>query len=109
MKSAKSVALQYDQDLPAPFVAAKGAGHLAAKLVELARESGVPVMSAETLAESLFYLEIGDFIPESFYRAVAELLAFVLRTERSTERSVRHTNQHIKSSKQDGSETNQSQ
>ena len=109
MKLAKSVALRYDQDLPAPFVAAKGAGHLAAKLVELARECGVPVMSAEALAENLFYLEVGDFIPESFYRAVAELLAFVLRTESSAGETGRSINRHIKSRKQDGSETNQSQ
>jgi type III secretion system FlhB-like substrate exporter len=99
MKSAKSVALRYEKDLPAPFVAAKGAGHLAAKLVELAQEHGVPVMPAETLAESLFYLEIGDFIPESFYRAVAELLAFVLRTESPTQKSVPTINPQRKSRK----------
>jgi flagellar biosynthesis protein len=84
MKPAKSVALRYRSDLPAPFVAAKGRGNLAAKLVELAEGCGVPIVSAETLAESLFYLEVGDFIPEPFYRAVAEVLAFVLRTESPT-------------------------
>jgi len=81
MSRAKSVALRYDRDLPAPFVTAKGAGHLAEKLVELADSCGVPVVAAEALAENLFYLEVGDFIPEVFYRAVAELLAFVLRAE----------------------------
>ncbi len=84
MKPAKSVALRYEADLPAPFVAAKGEGNLAVKLVELAERCGVPIVSAETLTESLFYLEVGDFIPEPFYRVVAELLAFVWRTSSST-------------------------
>ena len=86
MKLAKSVALRYDDELPAPFVVAKGKGNLAVKLVELAEQYGVPITSAETLAEGLFYLEVGDFIPEPFYRAVAELLAFVLRTGPATGR-----------------------
>jgi len=87
MEPAKSVALRYEEDLPAPFVAAKGEGNLAVKLVELAERCGVPIISEETLAEGLFYLEVGDFIPEPFYRAVAELLAFVWRTGTSTERA----------------------
>ena len=87
MKPAKSVALRYEGDLPAPFVVAKGKENLAVKLVELAEQSGVPIVSADTLAEGLFYLEVGDFIPEPFYRAVAELLAFVLRTGRATGRT----------------------
>ena len=87
MEPAKSVALRYEEDLPAPFVAAKGEGNLALKLVELAERCGVPIISGETLAEGLFYLEVGDFIPEPFYRAVAELLAFVWRTGMSTERA----------------------
>lgn len=86
MKAVKSVALRYQEDLPAPFVVAKGRENLAVKLVELAEEYGVPIVSAEALAESLFYLEVGDFIPEPFYRAVAELLAFVLRTGPATGR-----------------------
>lgn len=83
MKSAKSIALQFDQDLPAPFVVAKGKGNLAVKLVELAQQCGIPIASSESLAENLFYLEVGEFIPEPFYRVVAELLAFVWRTDLS--------------------------
>jgi len=92
------VALQYESDLPAPFVAAKGKGELAAKLVEMATEAGVPVVRRDELADSLFYLEVGEFIPEPFYRVVAELLAFVWTTERSA-------TDHIKSRKQDGIKT----
>jgi type III secretion system FlhB-like substrate exporter len=81
MERITGVALRYDEELPAPFVAAKGRGELATKLIALAREHGVPVVSREELAESLFYLEVGELVPESFYRVVAELLAFVWRTQ----------------------------
>jgi flagellar biosynthesis protein len=77
MKTSRSVALQYDPSLPAPFVAARGKGHLADKLVSLAKELDIPVVPAPELTEALFYLEVGDFLPEQFYRVVAELLAFV--------------------------------
>lgn len=77
MDAKKSVALLYDPDLPAPFVAAKGRGHLAEKLVELARACQVPTVKSGDLANTLFYLEVGDFIPEPFYTVVAELLVFV--------------------------------
>lgn len=77
MSRKTGVALRYEEGLPAPFVAAKGKGELAAKLEDLARESGIPIVVEGDLADSLFYVEVGDFIPESFYRVVAELLAFV--------------------------------
>lgn len=77
MEAPTSVALRYDTSLPAPFVAAKGKAELAKKLVRLAEEYGVPVVSDPALAESLFYLEVGEFIPEPFYRVVAELLVMV--------------------------------
>jgi flagellar biosynthesis protein len=79
METKKSIALRYDEGMPAPFVAAKGKGELAEKLVALAKLHGVPVEPADSLAESLFYLDVGEFIPEVFYRAVAELLVFVWR------------------------------
>lgn len=74
----KSIALQYNNLLPAPFVLAKGKGELAAKLLALAKEHGVDVVEEADLAESLFWLDIGEFIPEQFYSAVAEILAYVI-------------------------------
>lgn len=88
MEPAKSVALSYDDTLPAPFVAAKGAGHLAHKLVELAQQWGVPIASEGDLAETLFYLDVGSFIPEPLYRAVADVLVFVWETRPSSGDSV---------------------
>ena len=79
MSESKSIALQYNDLLPAPFVIAKGKGELAAKLLKLAQEHGVDVVHEADLVESLFWLEVGEFIPEQFYSAVAEILAYVLR------------------------------
>lgn len=97
----KSVALSYDTGHPAPFVVARGKGELAAKLVDLAEEFGIPVVPAEELTESLFYLEVGEFIPEPFYRVVAELLVFVWRSSESATRN-------LKKQCVDGAETDQS-
>lgn len=80
MRRAKSVALQYDDRLPAPLVVAQGTGRLAARLTELAREHGVPVVESAELAESLAEVDVGSLIPEVFYRAVAEVLAFIWTT-----------------------------
>jgi len=76
-----AVALEYDRKaMDAPVVSAKGSGFLARRIREIAGENGVPVVENKPLARSLFEnLEVGDEVPEEFYRAVAEVLAFVYR------------------------------
>jgi flagellar biosynthesis protein len=78
VESRKAVALKYDRDLPAPFVAAKGRGFLAERLLEIAERHGVPVKNDEVLSDVLFVLEPGRTIPEDLYEVVAELYAFVV-------------------------------
>ncbi|MDR3199879.1 MAG: EscU/YscU/HrcU family type III secretion system export apparatus switch protein [Spirochaetales bacterium] len=73
----KAVAIKYDENLPAPFVLAKGRGFLAEEIIRIARKAGVPVMSHPDLAERLFYLETGSFIPEECFGLVAEMLVYV--------------------------------
>jgi len=76
-----AVALEYDRKaMDAPVISAKGSGFLARRIREIAGENGVPVVENKPLARSLFEnLEVGDEVPEEFYRAVAEVLAFVYR------------------------------
>lgn len=75
-----AVALGYDASSDeAPRVAAKGSGLLAERILELAREHGVPVHDDPDLVALLSELELGTEIPENLYRAVAEVLAFVYR------------------------------
>jgi flagellar biosynthetic protein FlhB len=74
-----AVALQYDgASMAAPRVVAKGQGFVALKIMALAQEVGVPMVQNVTLARSLYKtVEVGEFIPTSLYRAVAEVLAYV--------------------------------
>ncbi len=74
-----AVALKYDRaQMDAPTVVAKGARKLAQKIKEIAKEYNVPVVENKPLAQSLYKMaDVGDTIPESLYKAVAEVLAYV--------------------------------
>lgn len=71
-----AVALRFDEESEqnAPEVIAIGEDHLARKMIEVAREAGVPVMRDIPLARRLHELELGDEIPEALYEAVAAVL-----------------------------------
>ena len=73
-----AVALHYDKT-GAPRVVAKGKGTIGAKIIELAKAHDIPIEENEVLAGALSRVEIGDEIPEELYKAVAEVLIFVLR------------------------------
>jgi flagellar biosynthesis protein len=80
----KAVALRYDQEKEdAPRIIGKGAGHLAEKLIELAREHNIPVHENSDLLEILSRLDLNEEIPPETYVIVAEILAFVYRTNDS--------------------------
>ncbi|KUK83303.1 MAG: Flagellar biosynthesis pathway, component FlhB [Pelotomaculum thermopropionicum] len=76
-----AVALQYRKgEMPAPRVTAKGAGRLAAKIRNVARENKVPVIEDQELARFLYRnVEVDREIPLEVYQAVAEVLALVYR------------------------------
>lgn len=76
-----AVALKYERGkMIAPVVIAKGAGFLAEKIREVARSSRIPIVEDKPLAQALYKtVEIGDVIPEEWYKAVAEILAYVYR------------------------------
>ncbi len=73
-----AVALHYDRT-GAPRVVAKGKGSIGAKIIEVAKEHGIPIEENEVLAGALSNVELGDEIPAELYKAVAEVLIFVLR------------------------------
>jgi len=77
--TAFAVAIQYDaRMMNAPKLTAKGADHLARRIRELAIEHGVPIVERPPLARALYRtVEVGQEIPAQFYRAVAEVLAYV--------------------------------
>ena len=79
-----SVAILYDRDvMEAPEITAKGIDHMALRMRTVARESSVPILERPELARDLYAnVEIGETIPERFYKAIAEILAFVYRLRR---------------------------
>lgn len=77
-KRALAVALHYDKT-GAPRVTAKGRGAVGKKIIEVAKANDIPIEENEVLAGALSNIELGDEIPEELYKAVAEVLVFVLR------------------------------
>ena len=73
-----AVALHYDKT-SAPRVVAKGRGTTGEKIIELAKAHDIPIEENEVLAGALANVELGDEIPVELYKAVAEVLVFVLR------------------------------
>jgi flagellar biosynthesis protein len=77
-KSQLAVALHYDRT-GAPRVVAKGKGTIGEKIIEVARANNIPIEENEVLAGALSNVELGEEIPAELYKAVAEVLIFVLR------------------------------
>lgn len=73
-----AVALAYEKP-GAPRVVAKGSGELGKKIVEVAQANNVPIEKNPGLAAALSGVELDHEIPVELYRAVAEVLGFVLR------------------------------
>ena len=72
-----AVALSYDPSDTAPKVIATGQGHIADRIVQVAKEADVPIHKDRKLARSLSILDIGEYIPQELYSVVAEVLVFV--------------------------------
>jgi flagellar biosynthesis protein FlhB len=87
-----AIALRFDEEgeQAAPEVLAKGQDELARRMIEAAREAGVPVMRDVPLAHGLWALDVGEEIPETLYEAVAAVLqaAWSERAAEEGERAV---------------------
>jgi flagellar biosynthesis protein len=74
-KQRRATALHYEGS-GAPRVTASGQGYIADRIVEVARENGVPVREDPALAQALAALELETEIPQDLYTAVAEAIAW---------------------------------
>lgn len=72
-----AIALEYENNEPAPKVIASGRGYLADKIISEASANEIPIHKDEKLAKSLGDLEIGEYIPKELYQVVAEVLVYV--------------------------------
>ncbi len=75
----KAVALSYkpQEGENVPRLVAKGRGEVARKIIELAKEHGVPIQEDPALVELLLRLDLSEEIPPELYEVVAKVLAFV--------------------------------
>ncbi|MBX3394077.1 MAG: flagellar biosynthesis protein FlhB [Phycisphaerae bacterium] len=76
-----AIAIKYDAEtMTAPRVVAKGADYLAKKIREMAALHGIPIVERKPLAQALYKtVEVGQEVPEQFYKAIAEILAYVYK------------------------------
>ncbi|NLG36552.1 MAG: EscU/YscU/HrcU family type III secretion system export apparatus switch protein, partial [Clostridiales bacterium] len=76
-----AVAIRYEMGRSgAPTVVAKGVDRIAQKIRQIAQENGVHITENRELARALYKrVDIGETIPAEYYRAVAEILAYVYR------------------------------
>jgi flagellar biosynthetic protein FlhB len=71
--------------MSAPKVVAKGAELVAERIKEIAKAHGVPLVENKPLAQALYKtVDLGQTIPSSLYRAVADILAYVYRLRGKT-------------------------
>lgn len=75
-------ALGYDQGVDgAPRLVARGSGHMADRILELAAEHGVPVTEDPTLVSILGAIDVGAEVPPDLYGVIAEVLAWAYRAD----------------------------
>jgi flagellar biosynthesis protein len=83
----RAAALRYERPTDrAPRVVARGEGHLAERILAAAREHGIPIHEDRELVQVLSKLDVDAEIPLEVYQAVAEVLAFLYRTNLAARR-----------------------
>jgi flagellar biosynthetic protein FlhB len=83
-----AVALRYDRNMNAPLCVAKGIDNIALKIREVALEHGIPVVENPPLARTLHAtVNIDAEIAPEHYKAVAEVIGYVMRLRRTMARS----------------------
>jgi len=82
-----AVALRYQTEEPfgdvVPRLVAKGQGLLADRILELARQHGVPVEKDPDLLAALEPLEVNSLIPPELFQAMALVLASLYKANRA--------------------------
>ena len=82
-----AIALQYDRGMEAPVCLAKGIDAVALKIREVAAEHSIPIVENPPLARALHAtVEIDQEIPPEHYKAVAEIIGYVMKLRRAAGR-----------------------
>ncbi len=83
-----AVALEYKMEkMDAPVVVAKGLDNIALRIREIAEEHDIPIVENPPLARALFAsVELDHTIPEEHFKAVAEVIGYVMQLKNQTTR-----------------------
>ena len=82
-----SIALQYERGMEAPICVAKGVDALALKIREVAGQHSIPIVENPPLARALHAtVEVDQAIPHEHYKAVAEVIGYVMKLRRAVPR-----------------------
>ncbi|MCL2399761.1 MAG: EscU/YscU/HrcU family type III secretion system export apparatus switch protein [Defluviitaleaceae bacterium] len=84
----KAVAIHYNSDEDSPRVVAKGAGVIADKILEKAKDTEVKVYQDAKLVEELTKMDLGQHIPPELYEVVAQVLVFINELDRQAGRGI---------------------
>jgi len=85
-----AIAIKYDLDKDAaPRVLAKGVDSLAQKIKEVAVKNNIPLHEDRELARALYKLcDVGDQIPQSLFKAVAQILAYIFQLKNYRKKTI---------------------
>ncbi len=77
----KTVALSYPAGAEAPFIVAAGKGLLAQRILDLAGVLNIHIEENAAVADVLSLYDIGSYIPEETYEAIARVFAFLKKVD----------------------------
>lgn len=78
------IAIQYnDSESGLPEVKAHGKGYIAEKIMNLAKENGIPMQENPSLVANLIDLDLGESVPPQLYSVIAEILILIEELEKS--------------------------
>lgn len=79
--------IRYDQENDlVPTVISQGRGHLAEKIISMARDNDIPLQEDSLLVKNLIDMDLGENIPPQLYSVVAEILLLIEEMERYNQR-----------------------
>lgn len=81
-KQHKSVALAYNDALPAPIIVASGRAKAAQRIDTIAKEAGVPIIKEEILAEGLEIMDIGSLVPAEYWEILAKVFIILRKVQK---------------------------
>jgi flagellar biosynthetic protein FlhB len=82
-----AIALQYERGMEAPVCLAKGMDAIALKIREIASKHAIPIVENPPLARALHAaVEVDEPIPAEHYKAVAEVISYLMKLRRAVHR-----------------------